>query len=283
MARERIIHVCVLSLAANPHPEGVYITLLRKAAQYLVKARGSDYAKITTPRKSGRDHIYTGRVLLWTEIDVKKPWLNLSNEDELSAELKKSIKIPPSAKPNFRAFNYVFHDRKHLLYVEAKNEFGDSLGPNTAKAIFVRLLSQELHGFDSPEVEVTVVPETGVVEKILALPELRTLFIRVTLPNPDAGSPAARRRVHERLKSANARQLDEKYTKSAEAEKLVATQEIRETAEVAAESGFVRGEGRDAEGKKLEVATDRSPKRLYLSMAAGGSFLSRLVATLKTL
>jgi Domain of unknown function (DUF4747) len=138
-------------------------------------------------------------------------------------------------------------------------------------------------GFESPEVEVTIVPDVDAVDKVLKLPHLRTLFIRVTLPNPDTASPAARKRVYDRLKKANARQLEEKYTKSSEAEKLEATPEIQEMAEVAAENGLVRGEGRDNDGKKLEVSTEKYPKRFFIGMGEGGSFLSRLMAAFPTL
>jgi hypothetical protein len=77
--------------------------------------------------------------------------------------------------------------------------------------------------------------------------------------------------------------LEEKYIKSSEATNLVPTSEIREHADVAAENGFVRGEGRDADGKKVEIATDRYPKRIYVSVERGQSFLSRLLAVVRTL
>src|SRR5215211_6792802 len=101
MARDKTIQVCALNLAANPHPANVYIAILRNASRFLVQARGSDYAKITSPRAvHDRSGIYTGRILIWTEIDAKRPWLDLSNEDELSPALKRSINIPENARPN---------------------------------------------------------------------------------------------------------------------------------------------------------------------------------------
>ena len=283
MPADRTIVACALNLSANPHPTGVYVSLLRQAARFLVKARASDYAKITTPRKSEHGDYYAGRILEWTEIDLKKPWLDLDSEDVLSPTLKKAIAIPPSAKPNYRVFNYVFAEERHRLYFESVNEFGERLGPHTARSIFTRLLSRELQGPKSPEIEVTVVPQTGVIGRILNMPRLRKLYIRVTLPNPDTASPAARKRVFDRLKEANARQLEEEYTKSTEADHLVATPPIRETAEVASENGFVRGEGKDANGKKLEIATDRYPQRIYISAERGGTFLSRLLASVRAL
>jgi Domain of unknown function (DUF4747) len=284
MARERTIQVCALNLAANPHPIDVYVTMLRSSARFLVQARGTDYAKITSPRAvSGRVGIYSGRILIWTEIDLKRPWLDLTNEGELSPALKRTINIPDNARPNMRAFGYVFVEKSHRLYFESRNEFGESLGPNVAKTIFSKITSQELLGFDSPEVEVTIVPDVDAVDRVLKLPRLRTLFIRVTLPNPDTASPAARKRVYDRLTNAKARQLEEKYIKSTGAEKLEPTKEIQDLAEVASENGFVRGEGRDDDGKKLEVSTEKYPKRFFVGTGEGGSFLARLMAAIPTL
>lgn len=276
MPREKTIQICSLNFAANPHPDGIYVTLLRKAAKFLVQARASDYAKITEPRKSETEPYYIGRILLWTEIDVHGPWLDLESEEALHTSLKEQLNIPTTAKPNYRVFSYVFDNSKHQFYFEARNEFGESLGPSTAKRIFARLFSQELLGLDSPEVEVTVTPEEGAVERILTLPGLRSLHMRVTLPNPDLSSPEARQRVFKRLNDANARQLDEHFVKAAGAPALVATTEIRETAEVAADNGFVRGEGRTEDGKKLAVATDDFPQRFYVGLDQGRNFLARL-------
>ena len=47
MAKEKTIEICGLSLAANPHPPGVYLEALREASRYQVRARGHDFARIT--------------------------------------------------------------------------------------------------------------------------------------------------------------------------------------------------------------------------------------------
>jgi hypothetical protein len=142
----------------------------------------------------------------------------------------------------------------HILYFESRNELRQTFGPTVAKRIFVTLLSQELQGPEAPEVEVTLVPEVGAVEKVLSLPRLRTLYIRVVRPNPDV-SDATRRRVLGRLEEAHAQREEITLTKSAGAAALTPTEDMRQTAEVAAENGVVRGEGRDANGVKTELST----------------------------
>ena len=170
MPREKTVEVAALNIAANPHPDGVYVGLLEKASSFLVLVRGHDYAKITTPKESGEPDMLTGRLLIWTEIDLTGPWLDLTKEDALPPDLKKTIQIPSQAKPNYRVFSYAFNTKTHRLYFETRNEFRDTLSPGSARRIFANLLSREILGPDAPEVEVTVVPESGAVDRILSLP-----------------------------------------------------------------------------------------------------------------
>jgi Domain of unknown function (DUF4747) len=281
MPRQRTIQICALNIAADPHSEGVYVRLLTRAADFIVNARASDYAKITRPQQSERiPRFYTGRILLWTELDIQGRWLDLSNEDELTPEARRAISIPENARPNYRTFDYVLDNEDHRVYFEARNEFGQGLGPTVARTIFSRLLSQELQGADAPEVEVTVVPDTRALERILELPGLRMLFIRVVRPNPDVSAEAVQR-VLDRLDAEHAQREEITLVKTATAERLTPTDELLELAAVASENGLVRGEGRTDDGHKLEVSTSHLPQRIYVPLDAGQNFLARLLAVFR--
>jgi hypothetical protein len=279
--RERILQACILNVSANPHPGGIYVALLRRAADFIVSARGAENAKITAPDRDIRvGRYYAGLIFLWTEIDLKGRWLDIQREEELSPEEKAAIRIPPTAKPNFRTFNYVLDNERHLVYIETRNEFGQSLGASVARRIFSAVLSRELQGPESPDVEVTIVPEAGAVERILAIPGLRRLFIQVNRPNPDI-SDERRQRVWNELDNVHARRQEITFFKSSDAAALTPTDDIQELAAIAAENGEVRGEGREANGNKVEISTGDLPKRLYLGMDRGTTFLGRLLAALR--
>lgn len=277
MARHRTIQVGALNISANPHPEGIYLSLLKDGSTTRVNYRGNDWAKISRPKKlSDLDGVYTGRLLAWTEIDTKGPWLDTESEDVLSADEKAKIVIPSKAKPNYRVFSYAFKERGHRLYIELRNELGDSLGPHMAQKIFYNLLSPSAFNREI-DLDVTVVPTSGAVNRVLGLPGLRKLHIRVIAPNADTTDEAKRKRVLDRLDEANAKQLDETYIKKAGEERLIATPEIRETAEIAAENGFVTGTGR-VEGKTIEASTTKLPRRENIPAdQPGASFISRLM------
>lgn len=279
MVDERLIPVYALNIAATPHPAGIYIKLLTRAATFFARAHGSDYARISVPKESDRDGVYTGRILIWTEIDLGGKWYDVSADAELSDALRKTISIPENAKPNFRTFDYIFYEKKHRIYFEARNDLGNTVGPSVILRVLRQLLSQDLQGLKAPSVEVTLVPKEGTVARILAMPGLRKLTMRVVLPNPDATDNATLLRVRKRLQDANARQLDETFTKRPGAARLVATQEIKDTAAVAAENGYVRGE-RTVDGKLVALSTSDEPRREYARADAGASFLSRVLGSI---
>lgn len=280
MSQGRSLLVSALNISANPHPDGIYIRLLSRAAGRRIKVRGNDWAKISKPEPA-RDSVgvYTGRVLVWTEIDKNAPWLDAETDDFLSEEEKAKIIIPSKAKPNYRVFNYVFRERGHRLYVESRNEFGENFGVSTAQRFFLGLLIKRAEA-EKIDIDVTPVPISGAVQRVLSLPGLRQLHIRVIIPNADTTDENKRRRVLQRLRDAHAKQLDETYTKRAGEDHLVATPEIRETAEIAAENGFVTGVGRK-NGKRVEASTTKLPRvETIPADQPGEGFLSRLMGSI---
>lgn len=283
MPRKRQVYVYRINIAANPHPDGVYERLLTRAASIIVPVRGSDGGKITKPRSSdNRPHLMRGRILVWTEIDVKGRWIDLEKEDDLSAELKQSISIPERARPNFRSFDYVFDTRSHVLYFEGKNDLDQTISPKNVHTILSRALSAEALGDGWPEVAVTIVPEVGVVEKILQIPHLHTIFIRVVKPNPDSASPEATERVFAKLEELNAYRLETTIKKASDADHITINDEYREMAEVASDNGLVVGKGRDG-AKPIQLSTSELPARTLVEMERGDDLLARLLSIIPSL
>lgn len=278
MARGRTLQVAALNISCDPHPDGIYVRLLTRAAGKKTNFRGTEWAKFTTPSVV-RDNpdLYVGRILVWTEIDKDGPWLNDDTDEPLSKAEKAEINIPAKAKPNYRVFQYIFRVGRHRLYFEHRNEFGEYLGPTTAQKIFTNLLSGGAERAGS-DLTVTVVPKSGAVKTVLELPGLRHLHLRVVIPN-DTTDDEKRKRVLERLKKAKAKQLDEIFIKRAGEPHLVATQEIQDTAQIAAENGFVHGIGK-RDGRRVEASTTKQPRKELIPVdQPGASFLSRIMGS----
>lgn len=269
------IEVCGLNIVASPHPQGIYHSLLMAAAGKAVVARGNDWAKITKPQKTDQDGVYTGRIIVWTAIDVDGRWLDIETDEELTPKDKAQINIPNKAKPNFRVFTYALKEKTHRLYYESRNEFWETLGPTVARRIFENLLQSAKPG---TLVEVTIIPQDGAVRKILDMPNLRTLEIKLLLPNPDDVDPNKQAALYAKLRAQNASSLDQTLQKQAGKSRLKPDDETRDLAFVAAENGYVKGDGGRGD-ERVQLSTTDTPKRKRISMEAGRNFVDRLLAT----
>jgi hypothetical protein len=279
--RERSLSACALSLDATPHPDGVYVQALRKCANAEVPARGDTLAKITTPRKVNNHDSYAGRLLVWTEIDVAGKWLDKEKNDQLSDEEKSKINIPDNAAPNYKTFNYVFTERDHKIYVETKNDLGETLGVKTIRNIFDRLMSADIQGETDYVIAVTVVPDEHVVEELLNLPHLKKLELKIRTPNADYASPEIRQRVLRMMEENSAHVLEQTWTKPSNVEKLTPTKEVRELTLVAADTGYARATDKPRNGPAKTVSTDDRPKAYSFTTGDGDTFFERLRAKVR--
>ena len=150
-----------LNISADPHPQGVYRRLFQQVTDRPVPVWGRDWAKISAPadRETTPPSFY-GRVLVWTEIDKDGKWLDQTTDKEATATEKQKIQIPENLDPNFRSFNFVFLENRHLLILEYRNELGEHFGPKRAERFFSSLLSGLFLDEEPIEVTVTVVPSS---------------------------------------------------------------------------------------------------------------------------
>lgn len=278
MPRSRTITYAALNIAARPHPDGVYARILNRAARIQGPAHGSDVAKITRPTQSGIDGVAMGRILVWTDLDLKGRWIDIDNEEELSEEDRSEINIPAKARPNFRAFSYAFHVAKHRLYFETRNEFGETFGPKTGERLLKGVIAHFAGSNDFPDITVTLVPRKGEVERILKLEGLRRLEIDLMVPNPDHDDPEKRRRLYEKLEKMKAKNWNQTLVKAAGEKRLEPTEDIIDAAEVAAENGTVKGWGKE-NGRNVELSTSNSPRVEKAKLDDGENFAQRIMAS----
>lgn len=219
-----------------------------------------------------------GRILVWTDLDLKGRWIDIDNEEELSEEDRSEINIPAKARPNFRAFSYAFHVAKHRLYFETRNEFGETFGPKTGERLLKGVIAHFAGSNDFPDITVTLVPRKGEVERILKLEGLRRLEIDLMVPNPDHDDPEKRRRLYEKLEKMKAKNWNQTLVKAAGEKRLEPTEDIIDAAEVAAENGTVKGWGKE-NGRNVELSTSNSPRVEKAKLDDGENFAQRIMAS----
>lgn len=274
MARDTVrIELGALNIVASPHPPGTYRSILKEIADKEVRLWGSDYAKITPfVEMKDQPNLLTGRVLVWAEIDREGKWLNKTKNVEATPEEKRKIAaaIPIDYEPNFRSFSYIFAEDKHRLVLEYRNELGQQLGPTRAERMFQRLFEEYLPDGD-PTVDVTVIPEDDTLDMIYKIPRLRRLEIFIKRPNPDDVAEDAAR-ILGRLEKQGARSQKIELVKAPQVPTLEPDEETKAQAAVAAQNGYVTGEGKDGDGKPVVESTKTHPKIRPLDVEGHSSY-----------
>ena len=248
MDREQTLEIGFLNVVATPHPVGVYDRLLRAASGYPVEFFGDQKAAITSPRAArGEPHLLQSRVVVWTDIDESQPGVN--KRDLSSVRLSDmDFSVPSNLGFNGKTFTFVFNTTRHILALETRNEFGQTLSPRRAKRIFDHLLSPLILGLEAELVEVTVIPEDDALAFVLGLDRLDKVEILVKRPNADDITSKANAIMAE-LMQQNAKSEDRILTREAGSDGLELSEENMTRAEVAATNGFVKSTGRDENGE----------------------------------
>lgn len=213
---KKIIEVVKINIAANPHPEGIYLDLFKNAANKTIRyaPNNEKAAKLSIPKEvEGHNDFYYGYLLTYTVVDKDKTWIDTETDNILSEKEKlEKILIPPNIGTNACHFAYVLDTVKHTLYLEKRNSSGCIIVSHIRKIISI-LMGPLIQDNDNlPQIEITIIPKKGIVDRILAVPNLKNLIIHIVSPNADATSDKSWRRVMENLNALNATSLDYSLT-----------------------------------------------------------------------
>lgn len=266
-----------INVAANPHPAGTYLRLIRHVVDRSVWLGGSDYATITAPTSTTTTpgDIYHGRICVWTEIDKSGDWLDKKTKQKVAETDKKSIVLPEDKAPNARFFLYAIDVSRHLLIYEMQNDVGQRFGGKRAERFFTGLFADLPDDF--PSVDITLIPEEGTVDRILNMPKLRHLKIVVTRPNSEDLNDDFDR-VYKKMEANHAATQVVEYAKQAKADRLTPDDDTRTLARIAAVNGYVEGKSRDT---KLE-STKEHPKQIPLRVSKDGSTLPHFLEAIRS-
>ena len=260
MAETNYVEVGALNIVASPHPEGIYLELVKAISGKELPYVGSDWIKLTAPEEFEAPRgFYHGQILIWTEIDTNKKWLNKEKDAEATDEEMRKVEeaLLPNFEPNFRPFTYILDPAEHIVLIETKNEFGQNFSARRAGRAFANLI--ETLSAEWPEVSVTVIPEDETLEKIFAIPHLRKLEIVVERPNADDLGDDFNRIMTE-MQAEGAKSWRIEKIRAAKQKTLKPSDETKRIAAVAATNGHVSGEGTDESGSPVFESTEEHPK-----------------------
>lgn len=218
---------------------------------------GGDQFAALSPISKEKEGIFSGRLAIWTEIDRSSNVIDKSELEEVSFS-ESGVDIPREIGFNSKVFSFSFRTYDHLLFVEIQNDEGKHLSINRARLAFGKILSSSPLK-DIEEVIVHVIPVADSVDRVLSLPQIRKVEIRIHRPNPDELDDDVANILKE-LEEQGAGKQDVTLTRAPGIKTIVLNAKNKLLARAASFNGYVKAIGRDEVGEKSEVSTRDHPR-----------------------
>ncbi len=263
MARKRTISISALNIAMHqPHSPKKYLAFMKKAFSLREKVKLSNvhYAMIgssyTNPENENE---INGDIFRFVKIDPNEPWFNEKTQEPATKEEQEEVSLPNHLLPNLQRIPYIFLADKHCLFIITKDR-KTTISPATIQNIIERIISKNIIQNEFPEVAVTVISDAEQVNKLLKLPDIRKITIKINRPNADDADDIEQNFM-ERLERIGASSKEEIYT----AEKgngIFPDEDITNIANAATKNGKVTVVSRDSTGGTRILSTDEFPKKV---------------------
>jgi hypothetical protein len=179
-----------INIVSQPHTSDDYILAFQELADSKVQVQYHLHRQIEIgtcrPLNDARlPGALTGLFFVFSRVNFDDPWLNTLRNAEATDQDLAQLSIPSHLAPEFRRFRYVFDVGYHRLYFEKVSADRKSLSPKAlVQAINKMFFSAPLAGMFE-EINAFLVSDKEAVDKILRLPKLRWLLIKLYRPNPD--------------------------------------------------------------------------------------------------
>ncbi len=263
--RSKTIEISVINIAMqSPHAPSRYTELFKAAAalETSIPLRSKYAAQISCQPLSEDENpqdFIRGTIDKYFNLEKNAPWFNQTQARKAKdEELKEIQKIPDELKPSYESFPFVFHLKKHLLFLISKESKEGSLSPNQAGQFLEKL-------FEHPELTnrfghtaVTVIPQNGALEWIFELDNLKKLEIDFFAPNADDDDDIEVK-ITRKLDEMHAKKMSTVFS-ARENESLYVDQETKQQARVAAKNGTVVGTGSKNNGRTETRSTEERPR-----------------------
>lgn len=202
---------------------------------------------------------FSGEIYRFVKIKQDEPWFDANTGKPASDEVVETIHIPPHLLPHLQVLPFVFYPKTHELRYVCK-ERSNSLGPAVVQRFLQNLFDHTVALKNYPRVAVTVLPEKGAVDELLAWPTLSRITMHFKRPNADDGH-GTEQRFMELMEEQNLSGMMHELIGNDEAG-ITPNQDTRSEAKAAAKNGSVTVQGVKPDGTKGQESTIDKPIRL---------------------
>jgi hypothetical protein len=251
-----------LNVVSQPHSVDSYIEAFKVLAQNKVQVQYHLHRQIEIGtcfdlNDTRVPNAVTGHFFVFSRVNFDDPWLNiLRNAEATNADLAQ-LNIPSHLAPEFRRFRYIFDVRKHALYFEQFNIERKNLSTKAFTQAVNKLFNSSALAGKFEEIHAFTVSDKEAVDRILNLPKLRALYIKLYRPNPDDDEFESE--VLAEMNAENVSVRETNLIKAPGAKAIIPSRITQKLAYLAAKIGFVAGKGRDDKGGPINADTETHP------------------------
>ena len=261
VAKERLFSMSVINVVTQPHSPENYVALFKDLFKLRTSTivRGDAAILLGELRPMDRDAPekgVRGRFYRYTEIDKNAKWFNLDTAEEASEEDLEKVSIPDGLRPNLKESFFFFNPTGHKLFY-ISHDADVSLPPGHLIKHLNNLCSSPIIVKKYGDVDLTAIPDSMTLEKILTLPQINKLLLDIKKPNPDDLGDLDDE-IFERMREMGVRRERREYTAEA-GETIKIEGSTLDLAKVAARNGEVVVTGRSAANERVSESTKKFP------------------------
>lgn len=260
MGKERTLHVSGLNIRVHTkHAADEYAALWKALHRLrLPTTRGVNAIMIgsVSSLNEAPDSPLIGSLYRFTNINPDDPWFDIDEHKEADANDIAEVRIPNKLKPNLKEYPYLFDIKKHkLLFKSGGHEGG--ISPLIVQKMLQNLSERPIIARRFGDVDLTVMTEKGVLERLLMWPEIRQIELVLERPNPtDFDDDQS---FYDRLKRRSLKKEVTTFVKANEEKTIRPDPEMLKMFRIAVNNGKYTQKGMNAEGVIESAASTKYP------------------------
>ncbi len=260
MGKERTLHVSGLNIRVHTkHAADEYAALWKALHRLrLPTTRGVNAIMIgsVSSLNEAPDSPLIGSLYRFTNINPDDPWFDIDEHKEADANDIAEVRIPNKLKPNLKEYPYLFDIKKHkLLFKSGGHEGG--ISPLLVQKMLQNLSERPIIARRFGDVDLTVMTEQGVLERLLMWPEIRQIELVLERPNPtDFDDDQS---FYDRLKRRSLKKEVITFVKANEEKTIRPDPEMLKMFRIAVNNGKYTQKGMNAEGVIESAASTKYP------------------------
>lgn len=287
MKRQQTIEISGINIVTQPHTPDGYVDIFKYIKQQNphFSVHGNDHIQLVHIKPlDGEDMIngITGKILKFSHIDQNSAWVDISIGESLEGD--DAPEIPPEKHPNGSYFDFVFYPKHkennhQFFYVSKYRDTHKQKTVSLSPTVVNRFFEQLTNSFDFNEtlrfqtVETTVIPRKDALQEMLGLDIIDKIEIVIKAPNADL-EDYDETSILERMENINVSRIQKTFY--SDNDSIKPDEKLLKEAKIASENGFVKIEGRDDLGNKVQKSTTDVPMRKRLKVDAIGAIKSVL-------